>query len=326
MPRIAISSGHGLYIRGASGNPVPPQLDEVDEARKVVDRVAQFLQTTDVGVETYHDNWSTTQSENLDRIVRWHNEQTRDLDVSVHFNAYDGNAHGTEVLYYSQQQLAAKVSLEICDVAGFINRGAKQRTDLAFLNGTDEPAILIETCFCDNTEDSTRYREHFDAICAAIAGAISGAEVEAPEPPRPQPPEGALFTASGPCSWFGGPDDSGVSSDEGLAFFYDADDAPHLFLPSQPAGTSGLARRLNPNLPYVACRWNYEVTPKAMLADPMRQALVRAGGRQAYAWPADWGPHEDTGRVADLSPALMDALGLDTDDVVEVIYPAPEES
>jgi hypothetical protein len=61
-----------------------------------------------------------------------------------------------------------------------------------------------------------------------------------------------------------------------------------------------------------------------MLAMPTMQALVKAGGKEFYAWPADWGPHEDTGRAADLSPALLQALGLTTDDEVEVIYPAPE--
>ena len=32
-------------------------------------------------------------------------------------------------------------------------------------------------------------------------------------------------------------------------------DAPYLFLPYQPEGTSGLARRLNPFIHYIACRW-----------------------------------------------------------------------
>jgi hypothetical protein len=55
----------------------------------------------------------------------------------------------------------------------------------------------------------------------------------------------------------------------------------------------------------------------------MVQAIVRAAnGREFHAWPADWGPHQDTGRVADLSPALMDALDITTDDEVEVLYPA----
>jgi hypothetical protein len=54
--------------------------------------------------------------------------------------------------------------------------------------------------------------------------------------------------------------------------------------------------------------------------------LVRAPktGKQFIAHPADWGPHEDTGRVADISPGLMQALGITTDDEVEVLYPYGE--
>jgi len=125
----------------------------------------------------------------------------------------------------------------------------------------------------------------------------------------------------GKVSWFGGPDDTGVSPDEGLAFIYDASDAPHLFLPEQPAGTTGLARRLDPDKHYVACRWNYDVSPKSMLLETM--ALVRAvkTGKCFKAYPADWGPHQDTDRVADISPGLMASLGIMTDDEVEIVFP-----
>ena len=34
---------------------------------------------------------------------------------------------------------------------------------------------------------------------------------------------------SGKVSWFGGPEDNGVAPDEGLAFIYDVEQAPHLF-------------------------------------------------------------------------------------------------
>jgi len=194
--RVAISSGHGLHIRGASGSPVPPQLDEVNEARRIVDRVAETL-----GCPKFHDNTSTSQSQNLDAIVAWHNKQTRDLDVSVHFNAYDGNAHGTEVLYVSSAglELATPVCNAICDAGNFTNRGAKKRTDLAFLNGTDETAILIETCFCDNTSDSNSFNANFEAICRAIAEEISGEEFsEGGEPPeQPEVPSPPLVPAQG---------------------------------------------------------------------------------------------------------------------------------
>ena len=132
---------------------------------------------------------------------------------------------------------------------------------------------------------------------------------------------------AGPCSWFGGPNDTGVDDDEGLAFLYDYDDAPHLFLEDKPSGTTGLARRLDPDVFYVACRWDYDLTPKTLLANKKNQCIVRVPGTPLafLAWPADWGPHKDTGRVADISPGLMEALDIDTDDEVQVLYIVVEE-
>lgn len=191
---IVISSGHAKYVRGASGSPVPPQLDEVDEARRVVEAVADYLGDIGVGVKTFHDDTSHSQNENLNTIVNYHNAQTRDLDVSVHFNAYDGSAHGVECLYVTQQSLATTVANKIAAAGGFTNRGPKKRTDLFFLNSTEEPAVLIETCFCDNTGDSNAYRAKFDEICRAIAEALSGQSIgerppiEPEEPPPTEPP------------------------------------------------------------------------------------------------------------------------------------------
>ena len=84
---------------------------------------------------------------------------------------------------------------------------------------------------------------------------------------------------------------------------------------------TGLPTALNPFVHYVACRWDYADTPKPSLLQDV--ALVRAAstGIELTAFPADWGPNENTGRVADLSPGLMADLGITTDDEVEVIYP-----
>ena len=271
--KVVISSGHGKHIRGASGF-----IDEVDEARKVVETVADYLRENDVEVTTYHDNVSDDQSENLGRIVDFHNAQTRDLDISVHFNAYETTQKpmGCEVLYVSStgKELADAVVDQICDASGLINRGPKQRTDLAFLNNTEEPAILIETCFVDSQADVDIYYQTYDLICAAIAGAIAGEESEGG--PTPEPPSDVLFAAEGTCSTFGGPDDTGVSPSEGLAFIYEVEEAPWLFLPKQPPGTSGLARRMDPSVFYIACRWDYDETPKEMLRDSGQMALVTA--------------------------------------------------
>jgi hypothetical protein len=133
---------------------------------------------------------------------------------------------------------------------------------------------------------------------------------------------------TGKVSHFGGPSDTGVSPSEDLAWWEDwdgviDDHAENLFMPHQPPNTTGLARRLNPNKFYIAMRWDYDQFSKDHLATSGDRALVRAAnGRQFLARPADWGPNENTGRIADISPGLMTALGLETDDEVTVTYPA----
>ena len=183
--KIVISSGHGKYIRGASG-----YLDEVDEARKVVDVVASMLRDAGVETITFHDNTSTSQNQNLNTIVNFHNGQGKhDLDISVHFNAYTTTTKpmGTECLYVTQQTLSAKVSAAIADAASLPDRGAKYRSDLFFLNNTIAPAILIEVCFVDSTADADAYHTNFDEICLAITEAVSGISVDVP-PDVPEPP------------------------------------------------------------------------------------------------------------------------------------------
>jgi hypothetical protein len=128
----------------------------------------------------------------------------------------------------------------------------------------------------------------------------------------------------GKCSWFGGPNDKGVAPDEGLAFIYEIEMAPHLFLPFQPPDTTGLARRLNPFVHFIACRWDYNVYSKERLLHEI--AVVRAVKTQVIlaAFPSDWGPHSDTDRICDLSHGLMFDLGIETDDEVEVLFPLSE--
>jgi N-acetylmuramoyl-L-alanine amidase len=319
---ITISAGHSAKCRGASDI-----IDEYDENVRVVNQVCSEL--FDAGIEydgPFIDTQSTTQNANLNAIVNWHNSHPREnrRDVSVHFNCSDGtteNPIGTECLYYSQQALAGDIATAIAREGGLINRGPKKRTDLFFLNNTtgELGAILIEVCFVNSEMDVELYRENFRSICSAIAETLAAGT-------NPDLP----VTFAGMCSWFGGPEDDGVSPSEDLAWLETweqvcAAGLQEYFLPAQPAGTSGLARRLDPERFYCACRWDYDVTPKDMLRDSKVKALVRANGKEILAQPIDWGPNSSTGRAADLSPGLLDALGIDTDAQVEVIYPAPAE-
>ncbi|MEM7554088.1 MAG: N-acetylmuramoyl-L-alanine amidase [Cyanobacteria bacterium P01_A01_bin.84] len=96
-----------------------------------------------------------------------------DRFVSIHFNAFDGSAHGTEVLYVSSsgKKIATPVVNEIAKL-GFVNRGAKFRRDLYVLNNTKAPAILIEGCFVDSRRDIAL----FDAekMASAIVKGLTG--------------------------------------------------------------------------------------------------------------------------------------------------------
>ena len=167
--KFVISSGHGKLVRGASGI-----LDEVNEARRVVERVYSILTTEYNGAGyKFHDNTSRTQAQNLNTIVAFHNRRDRALDISVHFNAASATATGAECLYYDAKRLSAKMSKAMAFAMGIADRGPKERKELAFLRGTNKPAILLEVCFVSSAKDAKAYHTNFDALCEAIAKVIA---------------------------------------------------------------------------------------------------------------------------------------------------------
>ncbi len=139
-----------------------------------------------------------------------------------------------------------------------------------------------------------------------------------------------IFLGTGKMSVFGGPADEGVGPHEGLALIGPTDLGlwwySCLFLPAQPAETTGLARRLNPRAFYLAMRWDYTRWPKDFLRNAVVKLTNPANERYVFARPVDFGPGDgsiidgtttqDTRRIADISPGAATALGLQTDDVV----------
>lgn len=180
--QVNISSGHSINCQG-----VADIINEVTEARKVVDRVYEIIKASGKQCYKYHDT-SSSSTQNLVNIVNWHNGFNDGVDVSIHFNGYThvDKPMGTEVCYYSNSSLAAAVSKEIATAGGFIDRGAKQRTGLYFLRHTNKPAILIEVCFVDSVADVNLYRANFERICQAIAKTLIG-NIVVPTPTTPAP-------------------------------------------------------------------------------------------------------------------------------------------
>ena len=96
-----------------------------------------------------------------------------DVFVSLHFNAFDGKAYGSEVLYVSGsgKVIAQKVQNELVHL-GYFDRGVKYRSNLHVLNGTNAPAILIEGCFCDSNRDMSSYNA--ENMANAIVKGLTG--------------------------------------------------------------------------------------------------------------------------------------------------------
>lgn len=147
MGTYNVHAGHSLVCRGASG-----LLDEVDEDRKVKNKVIELLRkeghtvydcTDDVGDE----------NGNLANIVNKCNAHTVDMDISIHLNG--GGGTGPEVWVYSEKlkDVATRISAKIAKTFGLNDRGVKYSQKLYVLRKTIAPALLVECCFVDSEKD-----------------------------------------------------------------------------------------------------------------------------------------------------------------------------
>src|SRR5262245_1766182 len=184
--KIVMSSGHGSKCPGAVAI-----LDEHKEAVRVVNRTAEYLRATDgVTVVTFEDTTSTNQQTNLETIVAFHNAQgPHDLDAFIHFNCNVDTTKpvGVECWYMTQDDIAAEVASNIAMASGLKDRGAKFSDGLYVLKHSVAPAVLPEICFVDSQADVDAYLENFDAICSALAAALSGSEAGDLPGPEPEP-------------------------------------------------------------------------------------------------------------------------------------------
>lgn len=145
-----IHAGHSLKCRGAK-----EYLDEVNEDRKVKNKVIEILRNEGHTVYDCTDDGGTTQNANLSAIVGKCNLHSVDLDVSIHLNA--GGGTGTEVFYYDEigKNIAKRISARIASELKIKDRGAKNGKHLYVLKNTKATAILVECCFVDSLTDKS---------------------------------------------------------------------------------------------------------------------------------------------------------------------------
>lgn len=125
------------------------------------------------GIET-----QMLQSDDLGEVCASSNAFDADVFISLHCNAFNGTARGTETLYktWSGQRLAACIQSQIIRSIDTVDRGTKERQDLWVLNGTDAVAVLVEMAFIDNDADLAMLNDDLDTIVRAIARGITDYE------------------------------------------------------------------------------------------------------------------------------------------------------
>ena len=152
-------------------------IKESTEARKVNKYVIKHLKKAKHTVKDCTVSNGKSVSDILDKIVTMCNQDTADIDYSIHFNCGrgdkkgDNSIGGTEVLIYTDKnEELLKIAKNVADSiskCGYKLRcdsttpkgydGVKIRKDLYFLKHTKAPAMLIECCFVDDKDDIEIY-------------------------------------------------------------------------------------------------------------------------------------------------------------------------
>ena len=170
MTKFAIDPGHNCaYDGGAAGVSKSENQLIMEVSKKVIKKLKALGHTV---VDCRPRN-ARSFGDSLRRRSKKANQHNCDVFVSIHFNAFNGNAHGCEVLYISQagKRIAAPVQKEISKL-GFHDRGLKYRDDLHVLRATTMPAILVEGCFCDSWKDMKRFNA--EKMATAIVKGLTG--------------------------------------------------------------------------------------------------------------------------------------------------------
>ena len=174
--KILLSAGHGGSDCGSIG--VDKQ-KEKDRTMQLAKLVATKLKSAGHTVTVKQEKISSG---------KWalKNANGYDYALSIHFNAFNGTATGTECLYKNTTGKATSLSKNVANAMGIKNRGAKKRTDLYMLNiGFNN---LIEICFHDNKSDLEAYNKNIDKVASAIANSINGSKINDNKPLPTQKP------------------------------------------------------------------------------------------------------------------------------------------
>ena len=169
---VCVIIGHGGNDCGAI-NPTTKETElayNTDLANKVKEELLKY----EYNVDIYNRGYNSVEN------VFLLNKKDYDLLISLHCNAYNGYAHGTEVLYWNTskkcQVLAQCIQDEVLETLRLTDRGLKHIKNWDrgsyLLRKTDAPCVIIEPFFIDNDNDFNVGKEKKDEYAKAVALAI----------------------------------------------------------------------------------------------------------------------------------------------------------
>lgn len=174
--KIGVDFGHtqyrGSYDYGAVG--IRPESHLTREVGNLV--ISKLKQLGHTVINCTVDT-CTSLNDSLGRRVSVANNNNLDFYVSIHFNCFNKNAHGTEVFTYGGRSYKqANNILNNLVSLGFTNRGIKDGSDLYVISNTNCESMLVEVCFCDNQSDMNIYNA--EKVANAIVKGLTGQTVE----------------------------------------------------------------------------------------------------------------------------------------------------
>lgn len=174
--KFGIDSGHNCPPdTGARGIKIEDNL-----TLDVGNRVITKLRALGNEVVVCKPSSASTVRESLSKRCTIANGSKVDIFVSIHFNAFNRQANGTEIFATSEQgRKIAKPVLDEIIKLGFFNRGVKSGSHLFVLRNTDMPAILVECCFIDSAKDMNLFEPEAmaNAIVKGLTGKVSSVPV-----------------------------------------------------------------------------------------------------------------------------------------------------
>ncbi len=178
--KICIDAGHNYlgYDTGATGN----GLLEQNITFEIANMLKNYMHS--VGIQTVmtrpmlETNIGTSLESSLNNRAKIANDAKCDLFISIHCNSNPNKtAHGTETLISARsgeaEKLANCVQKNIVKELGTTDRGVRVDNEylgynLAVLEKTNMPAILVETAFISNTSDAELLKNNTTDFALAI--------------------------------------------------------------------------------------------------------------------------------------------------------------